>query len=200
MRKILKSLLVLTASALLWAGQANALLIDIGEVTEDADAGTVTMDIVATDLGDDVIVAYDMDFLFSGFTDASVEFFEVLGSSDFFEALYGGSPLDPMGIVGDILQNVGGLSLLFDAADLAYLAGLQSGDPLVLFTITWEWDGISEYDVSFIWDVENGQDVKCWPGEVDDVCFPVSVPEPGTLGLLGLGLLGLGLARRRRML
>jgi hypothetical protein len=34
------------------------------------------------------------------------------------------------------------------------------------------------------------------PGSIGSV-VPTDVPEPGTLGLLGLGLLGLGLSRRK---
>ena len=33
---------------------------------------------------------------------------------------------------------------------------------------------------------------------IDNVSIVAKVPEPGTLGLLGLGLVGLGIARKRK--
>jgi hypothetical protein len=55
--------------------------------------------------------------------------------------------------------------------------------------------------------IEARQPVDNWWWSLDDLEFdftpsvvepPVSVPEPGTLALLGIGLFGMGLARRRK--
>ena len=166
MKRMIKVFLALTASAVLWAGQANAVLIGIGDVTEGV--GTVTIDIVATDLGDDVIVAYNMDILFSGFTGVGGVIF-----SDALDLLGLPAITGLGGVFGNILEDIAALSWAMSEADYLELAALQqTGDPLVLFTLTFTWDGSSDYGVSFIWDVENGEDVKCAPNEV---CFPVSV-------------------------
>lgn len=190
MKRMLKTLLALTASAVLWAGQANAVLIEI--VTTVA-GDQVTIEVVASDLGDDIIAAYDVDLLY----DDSVLTFV----SGFFDCFLGACTGDSYGEgwVIDGLADVFEVSFLSDEMLAALQEGLES---ILLFTINFECsldpdtDECLFGDFSFVWDDFN--DVKCADNVV---CYPVSsVPEPGTLGLLGLGLLGLGLARRRRML
>ena len=189
MKRMLKTLLALTASTVLWAGQANAVLIEVNTTI----VGTqVTIEVVASDLGDDIIAAYDVDLLY----DASVLTF-VDGMFDCFLGACTGDSFG-IGIVADGLADVFEVSFLSDEMLEALQAGLES---ILLFTIDFECsldpdtDECLFGDFSFVWDDFN--DVKCADNEV---CYPVSVPEPGTLGLLGLGLLGLGLARRRRTL
>ena len=62
MKGMLKKFIVLAAATLLWSAQANAVLIEIvPSTTGPVAAGeTVSVDIVASDLGGDYITAYDI--------------------------------------------------------------------------------------------------------------------------------------------
>jgi PEP-CTERM motif len=136
--------------------------------------------IVASDLGDEIIAAWDFDIVFD----------DALTVADAFSDGQLGDPnvdtifdwFDSPGLV-DIFE----VSFLSDAE----LAALQSGDSLLLATIRFDQD-LEGQEFAFVWDDFN--DVKCANNRV---CFPPQVVEPGSLAILGLGLFGLGLSRRR---
>jgi hypothetical protein len=97
------------------------------------------------------------------------------------------------GTVMLVFKDGGGTTLV------GYLLGSLSGTWDSPFTIPpfVNANGSSPKDVSHISVYSFGDDPDdCVPGDTRPECNP-PVPEPGTLGLLGLGLLGLGLSRRR---
>lgn len=69
-----------------------------------------------------------------------------------------------------------------------------NNEPAYYFFDISSWNGTETLEFRNFWQNINGSisHISLWGNEVD-----IPVPEPGTLGMLGLGLMGLGLARRR---
>ncbi len=200
MHKILMRLGTAIVAAVL-SSQASALIISLTPSFQTAQpTDTVSIDIVATDLGPDVIGAFDFDILydtlalsFNGYTLGSG-----LGDLGLFEAI--DLSLGDFGGVIDIAEN----SFLLDFE----LFPLQSS-PLVLATLDFTVDVLAPGDTTVVQLDVNDPNLYVageFGFEVLDVDYnPTAVisngdrdlPTPATLSLFGLGIAGLGLFRRR---
>jgi len=133
------------------ATQASAATIGFDPPAQTVDLGTVaTVDIVVSDLGGEIVSAYDLDILYdSSIVSATgVVFTSALGDELFFETL-NSSILSAPGVV-DFAQ----LSLLPDDE----LFGLQGGDSLTVASIVFETVGVGVTDLEFVLDDVN--DIK----------------------------------------
>ena len=162
----------------------------------------ISVDVVFSDLGDEVISAYDLDITYdASVIDATgVIFTTALGDELFFE-VFNAFDISTAGVV-DLAQ----LSLLSDAT----LAALQPGDAVEVATLAFDAIGAGTAELGFVFDDLNdvkGRNAAVLPvvGEVGSIFVEgnggggqAPVPEPSAAILFAVGaILVRGRMRRR---
>lgn len=188
------------AAGLLLPAAAGAVSIGLDPAAQSVAPGDpVSVDVVFSELGGEVISTYDLDVTYdpSVLMATDVLFTTALGDELFFEVL-NSSDLSVAGVV-DLAQ----LSLLSDAE----LFALQGGDTVTVATLAFEAVGAGSSDLAFVFDELNdvkGRNGALLPLEVAGASVTVGappsqtpIPEPSGGVLFALGSLLLAPALRR---
>lgn len=192
---------------------AQALLLDWSSPTQTVNNGdTVTVDLVASGLGDDTLSVFDLDVTYdaSALAIDSFSYGDALGSIDFFEATEFGFGDDGAGTLSlgllSFLENDAATCIFCDGP---YLADLQ-GDSFVLASVSIQIvdlavGAIASLRVGNVFELGDGfGGALALDGEPTRTTFvgadnPTPVPEPGVLLLILSGLFAFGLAVARKV-
>jgi hypothetical protein len=172
---------------------SSALAVTIGFSPDSQTVGpgdSLTVDIVVSDLGGEIVSAYDLDITYDASVIAatSVAFGPLLGDEALFE-VFNDYDLSVPGLV-DLAQ----LSLLSDAELLA----LQGGDSFALATLGFDAVGLGTSSLDYVFDAFNDiKGLNAQPLEVVAQSGAVSViPEPGAALLFVVGVIAVGRAMK----
>ena len=141
----------LAAAVLALPGGAGAVAIGLSPSSQDVEVGDVaSVDVVFSDLGDEVISAYDLDVTYDAsiLRPREILFGSALGEAAFLEVFEAGD-LSLAGVV-----DLAALSLLDDDT----LALLQGGGPLAVATLVFDTIAAGTAELDFAFDAFN--DVK----------------------------------------
>ena len=184
--------IIVCLAALLWSIEGQAISIGFQPASQTVALGDpVLVDVVVSDLGGEIVSAYDLDIGYDAaiLSAVSVTFGPFLGDEALFE-VFSDFDLSTPGLV-DLAQ----LSLLSDAA----LLGLQGGDSVVLARLEFGTVGMGVTSLGFTFDSFN--DIKGLDAEqlvIEAVAGDVAViPEPHASLLFALGVLVFSRAARR---
>jgi hypothetical protein len=181
----------LAALCLLVAGTASAISIgfDPAAVT-GAVNDVVDVDIVVSDLGGEIVSAYDLDVVYDPSALTVLSVFQPTSSL--------GSPVIPEAFYdvnfGPGVIDLAGLSLLSDAE----LLSRQGGDSVVLATLTFQVKAAGTSQLSFVFDQFNDvKGLRAQPLELEVGGEP-AIPEPGAALVFAVGATVMAAAIRRK--
>jgi hypothetical protein len=182
---------VTLAAGLLLPGAAGAVSIGLEPGSQNVSPGdAVSVDVVLSDLGGEVVSAYDLDVTYDPGVLAATDvlFTTALGDELAFPfpEVFNGSDLSVAGVV-DLAQ----LSILSDDE----LSALQGGDTVTVATLAFDAVGAGTSDLGFVFDALNdvkGRDGAVLPLDVSGASVTVGtpetpIPEPGAAALFALG-------------
>jgi len=191
----MRPLVAALAACLLLPSTALAVSIGLDPVAQSVQPGdAVSVDVVFSDLGGEVISAYDLDVTYDAavLMATDVLFTTQLGDPDalFFPEVFNDFDLSAAGLV-DLSQ----LSLLFDDE----LFALQGGDTVTVATLAFKAIGAGTTELAFVFDAVNdvkGRDAAVLPIDASGASVRVEgpssqspVPEPSAALLFAVGSL-----------
>lgn len=195
----------IAVGALFSTAPASAISVYFDPSSQHVNVGdSVTVNVYIQDLGSEILSAFDLNFVYNG----SLLSWTVISGTSSFAQLGGAYGADPIFVFDNVVNGNLGIQAGALEDDATVAANQLDAFLLLTFSFTALADGVTSFGLGSDADFERnfvGLDALSLNLDIGSACIAIgtgscetTVPEPGTLGLLGLGVLGMALSRRRR--